>query len=370
MRSPLYQKIYDDILDQVKSGKLKAGDKLPSEKELAEEYNVSRITSKKALDLLAQDIVIERIQGRGSFVSNSSYKEKRKDDYRVEANRKSRRKRLIGLIIQDFDDCYGTEIVKTIEEQCAQRQSNLVIKRTNNEIDKEKESLSDLLELGVEGILIYPNHGKYYQHKILELVINNFPLVYIDRYIKEIPISSVGTNNQLAAKDATNYLFSLGHKEIAFISRPADGTTAIDDRKQGFQIAFSEQGIKLKPDYFFNITSYNQFQNTYNSKEIEELLLKYPMVTAFVVSEYTLALYLHYAINMIGKKVPDDYSIICFDSPIVPIGSPFFTHIKQDEQAIGKEAVNLLFTQIEGKPCPKSILTNYKLIEGNSIQSL
>ncbi|WP_420489382.1 GntR family transcriptional regulator, partial [Neobacillus niacini] len=52
-------------MDQIKQGHLMEGDRVPSEMELVEKFDVSRITSKKALDLLAQNNIIERIRGKG-----------------------------------------------------------------------------------------------------------------------------------------------------------------------------------------------------------------------------------------------------------------------------------------------------------------
>src|SRR5690625_3342658 len=68
---PLYEKIYKDLLEKITEGEFKYGDRVPSEKELAKKFNVSRITSKKALDILAEYKVIERIRGKGSFVLNN-----------------------------------------------------------------------------------------------------------------------------------------------------------------------------------------------------------------------------------------------------------------------------------------------------------
>ena len=57
---PLYLKILRDLEDKIASGQLAAGDQLPTEKELAEQYHVSRITSKRALNELEQQGLIKR----------------------------------------------------------------------------------------------------------------------------------------------------------------------------------------------------------------------------------------------------------------------------------------------------------------------
>ena len=66
-------KLYTQVLEQVKSmiaqGVHKKGDLLPSEKELIEMMGVSRITVRKALQILSEAGVIETRKGKGSFVA-------------------------------------------------------------------------------------------------------------------------------------------------------------------------------------------------------------------------------------------------------------------------------------------------------------
>ena len=50
----MYERIYGDLLAKIQSGDYQPGDRLPSEKESAEFYGVSRITAKKAMDMLAK----------------------------------------------------------------------------------------------------------------------------------------------------------------------------------------------------------------------------------------------------------------------------------------------------------------------------
>ena len=68
----MYERIYKDLLTKIMKQEYLPGDKLPTEKELTDEYHVSRITAKKAMDMLAYKEFIKRIPGRGSYVNKSS----------------------------------------------------------------------------------------------------------------------------------------------------------------------------------------------------------------------------------------------------------------------------------------------------------
>ncbi|MFT4077055.1 MAG: histidine utilization repressor [Asticcacaulis sp.] len=65
---PLHQKIRDDIEQQIRSGALKPGDRIPFEHELMAQYGVSRMTVNKALTPLDEAGLIERRKRAGTFV--------------------------------------------------------------------------------------------------------------------------------------------------------------------------------------------------------------------------------------------------------------------------------------------------------------
>lgn len=70
-----YEKIAFDIKEDILSEKYKPNEQLPFEKELCEKYNVSKMTVKKALDLLVNDGLIIKRRGSGTFVKDITEKE-------------------------------------------------------------------------------------------------------------------------------------------------------------------------------------------------------------------------------------------------------------------------------------------------------
>jgi GntR family transcriptional regulator len=66
---PLYFQLKNIIENQISSGELKPGDKIPSENKLCEQYQVSRTTARQAITDLVNSGKIVRTQGRGSFVA-------------------------------------------------------------------------------------------------------------------------------------------------------------------------------------------------------------------------------------------------------------------------------------------------------------
>ena len=71
----LYYKLYVDLKESLNSGKYQKGDKLPTEKELCQNYGISRLTVRRAMDELRREGFIERLKGKGTFVTGSKREE-------------------------------------------------------------------------------------------------------------------------------------------------------------------------------------------------------------------------------------------------------------------------------------------------------
>lgn len=70
----LYQQLIEVIKDQISSGELKSGDRIPTEIELSKLYDISRITVRKAVELLEEEEVLVKKQGIGTFVTAKKLK--------------------------------------------------------------------------------------------------------------------------------------------------------------------------------------------------------------------------------------------------------------------------------------------------------
>lgn len=83
-RTPIYEQLYKKVVELILKDELKAGDKLPSVREMAKSLGVNPNTVAKAFQLLERDKVIYSLAGRGSFVSKvnaDSVKEKALADF-------------------------------------------------------------------------------------------------------------------------------------------------------------------------------------------------------------------------------------------------------------------------------------------------
>lgn len=76
MTSPIYIQIHNDIKRSIESGKWKIGDRIPSERELAVDFGVSRMTLRQAVQTLVDEGILERHVGSGTYVARQKVQEK------------------------------------------------------------------------------------------------------------------------------------------------------------------------------------------------------------------------------------------------------------------------------------------------------
>jgi len=66
---PLYMQLFSRLFKMIENGELKPGDKLASEREMADSLNVSRITARQSIQALLESGLVYREQGRGTFIA-------------------------------------------------------------------------------------------------------------------------------------------------------------------------------------------------------------------------------------------------------------------------------------------------------------
>jgi DNA-binding LacI/PurR family transcriptional regulator/DNA-binding transcriptional regulator YhcF (GntR family) len=363
-RHLLYERLYHYVLDDIRKGSLRSGDRVPSEKELARKHGVSRITSMRALQNLERAGLVVRIRGKGTFVKPDLDRLPELND----GEHPPRSRRLtsrIAFLIPDASPAYGLELLNAIEERAGQNGLSLVLKRSRGEQEEEERAIEALVRSGsVDGMIVFPVNGEFYNASLLRLALAKRPLVLVDRYLKGIAASSVYTDNLAAARELTGCVLDSGHKHLAFVSSPPANTSSIEDRLHGFRAAFSQRGLGLGGQHLLTeLTS--GFPNPESGiaadhEAIRAFLERREAITGFVASEYPIALIIRDVLR--GMRRLEGTMIACFDSPRGQLSEPRFTHVQQNEREMGRLAVDLLLAQLDGQPTPSQSIVPFELV--------
>ena len=337
----LYLTIYNKLKDDIIRGVYPIGSVLPTEMDLTKEFYVSRTTVQKAMQLLLKEGYISRTAGRGTFVEKIPI---------------APQKHTIGLVLCNIAYSFGLDILTSVEREAAKYGYHVVFKNSMDSSQKETQAINDLAAFGAEGIIIQPVHKEYYNEALIQLHFNKFPIVLVDRFFSGFPIPSISTDNAAAAKAVTNYLFAHGHDRITFICSPQQNTSSVQDRIDGFLSAHLEANKPThNSDVLHTILSphlqNNEKMFQQDIETIKRHLLDSPDVTAIISSEFSITQMIVQAVQQLGKKIPDDYSLVMFDG-YESIYPSIATHVEQDQAEIGRRAVEILLAQLTGKTVP------------------
>ncbi len=339
-KEQLYLQIKKYIENMIEMDELKPDDRVPSENELMEKFSVSRITAKRALNILSQEGKVYRMQGRGTFVASGAKKYIEVSEYNFEENVQT-----IALILPQLNSSFILEILRGVLCQAESCGYNVIVHKTDELIEKEEKKIKKMSLAGVNGIIIYPVEGELYNTEILKLTLKRFPLVVIDRYLKGINTNVVHTDNFTGAYEATRHLIELGHKKIGFISIYSQ-SSSVEDRIRGYEKALADNGLPV--DYRLRLDEIITQDIKTEIEQITKYLKRNNDMTALLTINNEIGRKLFVGMKAEGLSIPEDISVVFFDDyQYADMFKVPPTCVIQQGEKMGKEAVKLINRIIE-----------------------
>ncbi len=199
------------------------------------------------------------------------------------------------------------------------------------------------------------------------------PTVVINNVVDDVTVDCFAIDNRGGAREAVEYLISLGHKKIAHITGDLK-TQAAGDRLIGYREALLKAGIELKPEY----VQEGDFSRLSARIATEKLLKLQERPTAIFAASDEMALEVIFTLREHGLNVPRDVSIIGFDDSPAAVQSPVpLTTVKQPLLEMAREAVEELHRIIENRKgrhiymshvAPHKVYLHTELVIRNSCQ--
>lgn len=343
--SPLARAIAGQIEEAVKSGRFTAGARLPTERELSIEFQVSRATIRAAIHVLRRREVVEhRPHCRPVF------RQVRKKPQPVGS---AGRHTIALWLIHGPQDAERTSILHGVQGAIDPEQYRLVVEnpRMDGGAALERAELRFLERLAQEhdvaGAIIWCVGGEEIVPVLNRVRDHGVAFVFIDRLPpKGFEADHVGIDNVDAAYRAVRHLAKLGHERIAHITN-SDRASTVGERELGYRMALDRAGLPFRDDFIERFQ--RPFQDTpAEAREIVERLmaLKEPPTALFVVSDH-YALSVVAAIEAMGRRVPEDLAVVGFDGlEGMRFGPRMLTTIDQPFERMGARAVDLLLRRI------------------------
>lgn len=274
---------------------------------------------------------------------------------------KMRKSKLIGLIVADISNDFYSNIARSIEDEAMKLGYTLLIGSCDENPEKFKKLTELFSEQQVDGMIIAPVVDS--DDAINKLIREEYPIVTIDRYLKNIDLPGVMINNSEISEQICDYLLKKNFTEIIYVGYDTELPHLLD-RQYGFEKRIEKSEIKIKRILtgIHNIT-----------EEVHQQLKKnldLSQKTAIYFSSNKLGIAgLRYLIDN-EIKVPENVSLVAFDETeayyLFPTEVSF---IQQPLADMARESVKLLDSQINNYTSKgERVILPAKFMERNSVE--
>lgn len=270
---------------------------------------------------------------------------------------------VIGVVLDDIANVYYSELLSGI--QAIAGKNNYVCTFYSRASNNKSET--DYLNLFIEGQIDGLIMGTF-QIRTSEIVNtlaeSGYPIVLIGDNAGNKNIDSVDVDNEQGTIDEIQYLYSLGHRQIAYLRGPQNMSGA-NYRAEGFIKGMKK--LNLDPRMIVNCE-----WSVKGGYEAAKHLIKNEKFTALLCSNEYCAYGAITAMKDEGIKVPNDISVAAFDEGTLAMYTePSITTIKQPFRSLGEMAVKLLIDIINNESTAKtSILLHPSMVERASCDAI
>jgi LacI family transcriptional regulator len=249
---------------------------------------------------------------------------------------------VIGLIMPDVASPYSIEIMRGVNRAISKLDYDLLI-YTNGDIqkyntaDQERFYVSLLNGSVTDGAIVVTPAAVSFPTVA--------PLVAIDPNNESPDYPGIIANNKEGAEDALNYLLSLGHRRIGFITGRLDLVSA-NHRLQGYKDALVSAGIPVD-DALIQVSDYTTEMALLCARVL--LGMENPPTAIFASNDMS-AVGVYQAAKEAGVRIPEDLSVIGFDNlPESACLNPALTTIDQFVAEMGGLAIEMVVNLLKGK---------------------
>lgn len=351
-----YTVIYDDLKKSIMDGTYGENSLLPTEQSLSLHYDVNRSTLRKAMQLLADEGLIEKKPGKGTIVL--SRQPETREPSGVVSNKN------IGFLLPRgnlITEPFYSTLFSLLEQKFQPKGCSLIY----TTLDDEDDMAAKIAPLGLSGIVFVSNVSQKHIHLAVE---NKFPCALVNSCFSELP--SILSDNKQGAYLAGRYLIENGHRRVAVLAG-VRSYISNQERMIGIKRAFFEAGCPLLPELILETDSWLY-------ETAEPLFTKFiaahrdALPTAVFAFNDRLATGAVNAIRKAGLSVPEDISVIGYDNlgyfnSVSPKMATVETHIDM----IAEATVSQIMWQLHGGRCMGiRILSPVEVVEGETVLRL
>ncbi|MFA5468517.1 MAG: LacI family DNA-binding transcriptional regulator [Sphaerochaetaceae bacterium] len=283
---------------------------------------------------------------------------------------RNRRTMAIGVILNDLQSPFYSEIYKAIGEVLNKKGYTMFLADSNYDANRERKNILTMKSQGVEGIII---SSVSEDSANIDLLINEgVKTVFIDNLPTKCEASCVYVDHEAAAYLAVSHLIENGHSKILLLNGP-EGLPSSHRYLQGYQKTLKMNGIPFQKE----LVKYNPIEIEATSEQMERILngedeVKADDFTAIVTLSDVIAIGIYEAACSGRFSIPDTYSVVGYDNILATkYLNPPLTTVNQPKEGTGLHATAILLDSIEQKSHDKvQVILNPELLVRSSVKKI
>jgi GntR family transcriptional regulator, arabinose operon transcriptional repressor len=337
--------VFDTLLEEIREGRWKEGDRLPSEAMLTERFGHSRITVGRALRDLQSAGLIRRRAGSGSYVAST----------RTEGAARS-----FGILIADLGEadiyeaiCRGMMASPRAQEQAflwGSAPDDIAPGDVERRGARAWQLCRQYIERRVDGVFFAPVSMSPapddVNHRIVRALDDaNIPLVLLDRAVTPYPDPGrhdlVGIDNRLAGHIMAQHLLNKGASRVMFVGRPESAPT-VDARESGYRRAITAASMDARVARL----------DPTDHGAVSAMLAQHRPDGIVCANDRTAAKLMQTLLKL-GVRIPGDVRIVGIDdmdyASLLPV--PLTTY-RQPAREIGRVALAVMLSRVTERDLP------------------
>jgi GntR family transcriptional regulator, arabinose operon transcriptional repressor len=326
---PKHERLRDELIQQMVTGRLKPGQRIPSEHNLVRTLGIARTTIRQAMASLEKDGLIRRVQGKGTFVETDARR------------RLHRGQDIFALIVPETLGGFYPSLLSGFEAAAGDVQHQTIICNSDNDLGRQADIVLQLLDKEVGGVAIVPTSQPLTPvHQIRQLQKQGVPVVFCHRRIEDVSAPLLAIPFYEVGRMAGQALAAHGHQHIAFLTTHQSPVTLAS--VDGLRAGVREYCCDAPTELVCVGDSIVPKEETVLAS-LRQVFAKDERPTAVFASFDSLAEMVYLILPRLGLRVPEDVSLIGFGAAWREGAlARRLTSVVVDEIATGRQAVSLL----------------------------
>lgn len=328
-------KLHEVLLNDLIENSWHAGERFYSEHQLCIKYDVSRQTVRKGTNALADEGLLRRIKGSGTYVTEKA------------VSLRHTKTHSIGVLVTYLSDYIFPVVIKELERAFTGAGYTVQLASSSNSSARERTLIRKMLDSEVDGIILEPTKSALPNPNMdiyEELAQKGFPLITIHSSYPGMNLPSITVDDTEAGYLATKHLLRLGHRQIGGVLK-SDDLQGLN-RYKGILKAHRELNLNFNDQrvYWYTTEDLGHFE------DLDEAILdRLTSSTAVVVYNDQIGIMVQRMLLDAGLRIPKDCSMVSIDdSKFARLAPVPLTSVRSPCSEIARTAAEQLLELISG----------------------